>query len=72
MVVKIIADCGIIGDDATQVCDVFHCILVGAIDAAVRTVCFLWRGLVQHLSLLQADGEVKALCCIREVVDDVL
>ena len=72
MVVKIIADCGIIGDDATQVRDVFHCILVGAIDAAVRTVCFLWRGLVQHLSLLQADNEAKVLGCITEAVENVL
>ena len=33
---------------------------------------FLWKGLVQHLSLLQADGEAKVLDCIREAVDDVL
>ena len=25
-VVKILADCGIIGDDATQVSEVFHCV----------------------------------------------
>ena len=37
-----------------------------------RTVCLIWRGLVQHLSLLQADGEAKVLGCIGEVVDDVL
>ena len=38
------------------------------------TVCHTWRGLVQHLSLLQADGEQgePVLGCIREVVDDVL
>ena len=36
------------------------------------TVCLSWRGLVQHLSLLQADGEAKVLGCIREAVDDVL
>ena len=37
-----------------------------------RTARFSWRGLVQHLSLLQADGEVEVLECIREAVDDVL
>ena len=35
----------------------------------VRTVCLSWKGLVQHLSLLQADGEAEGLGCIREVVD---
>ena len=30
------------------------------------------RGLLQHLSLLQADGEAKVLVCIREAVDDAL
>ena len=55
-VVKILANCGIIGDDATQVSEVFQSILVGAIDADVRTVCLTWRGMVRHLSLLQADG----------------
>ena len=73
MVVKILADCGIIGDGATQVSEVFHCVWVGAIDADMRrTVCLTWRGLVQHLSLLQADGEAKVLGCIREAYDDVL
>ena len=33
-----------------------------------RTVCHTWRGLVQHLSLLQADGEAEVLGCIREAV----
>ena len=37
-----------------------------------RTVFLTWRGLVQHLSLLQADGEAGVLGCIREAVDDVL
>ena len=32
----------------------------------------MWRGLVQHLGLLQADGETEVLGCIREAVDDVL
>ena len=32
----------------------------------------LVEGLVQHLSLLQADGEAEVLGCIREAVDDVL
>ena len=32
----------------------------------------MWRGLVQHLSLLQADGEAEVLGCIREAVDNVL
>ena len=32
----------------------------------------LMEGLVQHRSLLQADGEAKVLGCIREAVDDVL
>ena len=51
----------------------FHCIWVGAIDVDVsRTVCLTWRGLVQHLSLLQADGEAKVLGYIREADDDVL
>ena len=73
MVVKILADYGIIGDDSTQVSEVFHCIWVGAINADVRrNVCLTWRGLVQHLSLLQADGEAKVLGCIREAIDDVL
>ena len=73
MGVKILADCGIIGDDATQISEVFHCVEVGAVDADVRrTVCLSWRGLVQHLSLLQADGEAKVLDCIREMVDNVL
>ena len=35
-------------------------------------VCHTWRGLVQHLSLLQADGETEVRGCIREAVDDVL
>ena len=40
----ILADCGITGDDAIQVSEVFHCVQVGAIDAdARRTVCFSWR-----------------------------
>ena len=30
------------------------------------------EGLVQHLSLFQADGEAEVLGCIREAVDDVL
>ena len=32
----------------------------------------MWRGLVQNLSLLQADGEAEVFGCIREVVDSVL
>ena len=73
MGVKILADCGIIGDDATQISEVFHCVEVGAVDADVRrTVCLSWRGSVQHLSLLQADGEAKVLDCIRDMVDNVL
>ena len=28
--------------------------------------------MVQHLSLLQADGEAEVLVCIREAVDDAL
>ena len=32
----------------------------------------MWRGLVQHLSLLQADGEAEVLGCIREAIYDVL
>ena len=51
----------------------FHCIEVGAIDADLRrTVGFSWKGVVQNLSLLQADDEAKVLGCIIEVVDDVL
>ena len=30
------------------------------------------RRFVQHLSLLQADGEAEVFGCIREAVDDVL
>ena len=37
-----------------------------------RTVCLTWRGLVQHLSFLQTDGEAEVLGCIRDAVDDVL
>ena len=37
-----------------------------------RIVCLTWRRLVQHLSLLQADGEAEVLGCIREAVEDVL
>ena len=48
---------------------VLHC----AIDADLRrTVRLSWRGLVQHLSLLQADDEAEVLGCIGEAVDDVL
>ena len=51
----------------------FHCVYVGAIDADVRRTVFLtWRGLVQYLSLLQADGEAEVLGCNREAVSDVL
>ena len=64
---------GIIRNDATQVSEVFHCIVVGAVDADLRrTVRFSWRGFIQHLSLLQADGEAEVFGCIREAVDDVL
>ena len=73
VVVKILVDHGTIGDDATQVSEVFHCVEVGAIDADVRrTVCHTWRGLVQHLSLLQTYCEPEVLGCMREAVDDVL
>ena len=51
----------------------FHCVKVDAVNANMRrTVPFTWMGLVQHLSLLQADGEAEVLGCIREAVDDVL
>ena len=64
---------GIIGDDATRVSKVFHCTEVGAIYTDLRrTVRFSWRGFIQHLSLLQADGEAEVFGCIREAVDDVL
>ena len=67
-----LADSGINRDSAVRVSEVFHCISVGAIDADVkRTICFSWRGLIQHLSLLEADGEAEVLGCIREAVDDV-
>ena len=67
MVVKIFADCGIFGDDATQVSKVFHCVEVGATDADVRrTVHFSLRQLVQQLSLLQADGEDKFLAASKK------
>ena len=50
-----------------------HCAEVGATDADMRRIVpFSWRGLVQHLSLLQADDEADVLGCIREAVDDVL
>ena len=38
----------------------------------MRNVCLTWKGLVQHLSLLQAEGEAEVLGCTTEVVDDVL
>ena len=51
----------------------FHCFEVGAIDADLRrTVRLLWRGFVQHLSLLQADSEAKVLGFIRDAVGDLL
>ena len=34
----ILADCGITGDDATQVGRVFHCVEVGAIDNDLRVM----------------------------------
>ena len=72
-VVKILVDGGIFGDDATQQSEVFHCVSVGAICAdETRTVCLSLRELVQHLRLLQADGEAEVLGCIREAVEDVL
>ena len=47
--------------------------MLGAIDADLRmTVGLSWRGLVQHFSLLQGDGEVKVLDHMREAVDGVL
>ena len=47
-VVKILADRGITGDDATQVKRMFHSVEVGAIDADMsRTVRFSWRGLIK-------------------------
>ena len=47
--------------------------MVGAIDADLRrNVRFSWRGLVPHLTLLQADSEAEIFGCIREAVDDVL
>ena len=50
-----------------------HCFEIGVIGTGMsRFVRFLWRGLVQHLSLLQADGEAEVLGCIREEVGDVL
>ena len=68
--VGIIADCGIVGEDATPG-KVLLCVEVGAIEADMRrSVRFSWRGLVQHLSLLQADGEAEVLGCIREAVDN--
>ena len=70
MVVKILNDCGIIRDDATQVGKVVHCAEVGTIDADMRL--YTSRGGGQHLSLLKADGEGEVLGCIRETVDDVL
>ena len=38
----------------------------------IRTVRFSWRELVQHLSLLQADGKAEGSGFIREAVDVVL
>lgn len=57
---------------ATEVREVFYCVEVYAVSADLRTVGFLWRRLVQHVSLLQDDDEAESLVCIREVVDDVL
>ena len=35
-VVRILADCGIIGDDASQVSKMFHCVQIGVIDSRGR------------------------------------
>ena len=49
-IVKILADCGIIQDDATQISKVFHCVEVDAINADLRrTVRFSLRGLIQNV-----------------------
>ena len=57
---------GIIGDDATRVSKVFHCTEVGAIYTDLRrTVRFSWREFIQHLILIQADGEAEVLVFIR-------
>ena len=40
-------------------------------DADMRTARFSWRGLVQHPSLLLADGEAEGLSCIREAPNDL-
>ena len=66
-VVKILADCGIIWDDATQVIlrEVFDCAAVCYISTYLRsTVGFSWRGLTQHFSFLKADGAAECLSCI--------
>ena len=59
-VVKILADCGIIRDDATQVSEVFHCVYVSAIDADVRrmyaTRGWRWYNAPQWGA---ADAEIK-------------
>ena len=50
-----------------------HCVQVGAIDADPRRAARLsWKELVQHLSLLEADGETEVLGCVGEAFDDVL
>ena len=42
-------------------------------DADVRrTVCFLWRGWVQHRSLLQADGEKGAIVSKQNFCNEFL
>ena len=63
---------GIIGDDATRVSKVFHCTEVGAIYTDLRrTVRFSWREFIQHLILIQADGEAEVPFCIRDAVGNV-
>ena len=53
MVVKILADCGIIENDTPQVSKVLHCIEVDAVNTDLKkAVCFLWRELAEHLRLM--------------------
>ena len=50
----------------------FHCFEIGAIDVDLRrNACFSWRWLIQHLGVLQADGEAEVLSWVREMVENV-
>ena len=68
MAVKIFADSGDSGDDATQVSKVFHCAEVGATNTDLRRTMLLVEGVGTTPQSSQADGEAKVFGCNREAV----